>query len=59
MMTRAEIFDYVVDKYTMFDILEKLEPYITMDDFMDGMGDTIMDHFYMAFEEDVEEYYDE
>lgn len=57
-MSRAFVLEYIRDKYTMYDLIEKLEPYITMEDFIDALQPLIDDHFFEAFDEELEDYYE-
>ena len=56
-MSKEFILDYIRDTYSMEDLIEKLEPYISMDDLLDALEPLINEHFFQAFEEELEDYY--
>jgi len=56
-MSKAFVLEYIRDKYSMEDLIEKLEPFITIDDLLDALQSIIDEHFYQAFEEELEDYY--
>ena len=56
-MSSDHIIEYIKNKYTMYDLIEKVEPFIDMEDLIDALQSTIDLNFHIIFEEELEEYY--
>ena len=56
-MSSDYIIEYIKDKYTMYDLLEKIEPFIELEDLIDALRSTIDLNFHVIFAEELEEFY--
>lgn len=56
-MSRDHILEYILNRLSPTELMEKLEPFITMEELAEVLADKIDIHFHQAFEEELEEYY--
>ena len=56
-MSTQHIKQLIKDSYSPIDLIEKLEPWVTVEDLMDRLEDIIDNNFHEIFEEELEKYY--
>jgi len=56
-MSIDHILTYIKDRMEPVDLIEKLEPYITIEELAFYLSDVIKDNYTEVFEEELEEYY--
>lgn len=57
-MSLEYIKEYITDSMSAADLIEKLDPWLTIEELVDCLEPVLSTHYYKAFEEELEEYYE-
>lgn len=58
-MSKQYVFDLINDSMSPVDLIERMSPWITTEDLLERIEDVVDQYMFDAFEEELEEYYDQ